>query len=53
MNQLQIKINNFTPAKVDFNYEQIEAFLNETLKNIKVQYLQKKLFKNVIKLLQN
>lgn len=35
MNQLQIKINNFTPAKVDFNYEQIEAFLNETLKKYK------------------
>lgn len=32
MNELQIKTNNFTPAKVDFNYKEVETFLNEVLK---------------------
>ncbi len=32
MNELQIKTNSFTPAKVDFNYEQISIYLNEVLK---------------------
>lgn len=32
MNELQIKTNSFTPAKVDFNYEQISRYLDEVLK---------------------
>lgn len=32
MNELQIKTNSFTPAKVDFNYEQISNQLDEVLK---------------------
>lgn len=32
MNELQIKTNSFTPAKVDFNYEQISNQLDKVLK---------------------
>lgn len=31
MNELQIITNNFTPAKVDFNYEQVSAYLDTLL----------------------
>lgn len=32
MKELQIRTNSFTPAKVDFNYREVEVFLDETLK---------------------
>lgn len=35
MNELKIITNNFTPAKVDFNYEQVSAYLNTLLEKYK------------------
>lgn len=32
MKELQIRTNSFTPAKVDFNYKEVEVFLDEALK---------------------